>query len=206
MKLPLPSPSYLELHACCRVANLSGADKYVDNFERNGGYLLGAVAGWHFYFDMRSRPGVRKVQSTFSSLWVIRFPFHPYNLLHCNLHEIQTFSLLTDVVRPFWPWSGPRSITLSSCTTLRIEFKSGKPLLSFKYHNWFFLAATWDLWLKCTLLLTLGPHSRTNLLLLFMIQFMVGKLARSRDQSCCGAALDAQDTIEKGYRLTGTEV
>ena len=30
VKLPLPSPSYLELHAaCCRVANLSGASEYI---------------------------------------------------------------------------------------------------------------------------------------------------------------------------------
>ena len=103
----LPSSSYLELHAaCCRVANLSGADEYVDTIlseMEDIYYLIGAFAGWHFYFDMRSRPGVRKFQSTFSPLWVIRFPFHPYNLLHCNLHEIRTFSLLTDVVRPFWP-------------------------------------------------------------------------------------------------------
>ena len=31
VKLPLPSPSYLKLHAaCCKVAILSGADVYVD--------------------------------------------------------------------------------------------------------------------------------------------------------------------------------
>ena len=31
VKLPVPSRTYLELHAaCCRVANLSGAGKYID--------------------------------------------------------------------------------------------------------------------------------------------------------------------------------
>ena len=35
VKLPLPSPSYLELHAaCCKVANLSGADEYVETILR----------------------------------------------------------------------------------------------------------------------------------------------------------------------------
>ena len=36
VKLPVPSPSYLELHAaCCRVANLSGAGKYIDKVLRD---------------------------------------------------------------------------------------------------------------------------------------------------------------------------
>ena len=36
VKLPVPSPSYLELHAaCCRVANLSGAGEYIDKILRD---------------------------------------------------------------------------------------------------------------------------------------------------------------------------
>ena len=36
VKLPVPSPSYLELHAaCCRVANLSGAGEYIDKVLRD---------------------------------------------------------------------------------------------------------------------------------------------------------------------------
>lgn len=35
-KLPLPSPSYLKLHAaCCRIAHLSGAAEYVEKFYRD---------------------------------------------------------------------------------------------------------------------------------------------------------------------------
>ena len=73
---------------------------------------------WNFYWVSRTHPTPTnsaaepfyissrwKTTVTFSPLWVIRFSFHPYNPLHCNLHEIQTFSLLTGVaiVRPSWP-------------------------------------------------------------------------------------------------------
>jgi hypothetical protein len=35
VKLPVPSRAYLELHAaCCRVANLSAAGKYIDSILR----------------------------------------------------------------------------------------------------------------------------------------------------------------------------
>ena len=35
-KLPVPSATYLELHAaCCRVANLSGGGKYIENILRD---------------------------------------------------------------------------------------------------------------------------------------------------------------------------
>ena len=35
-KLPVPSETYLELHAaCCRVANLSGASEYIEKILRD---------------------------------------------------------------------------------------------------------------------------------------------------------------------------
>ena len=36
VKLPLPSPIYLKIHAACaRVANLSGAGEYIDSILRD---------------------------------------------------------------------------------------------------------------------------------------------------------------------------
>ncbi|KAF8521604.1 hypothetical protein BU17DRAFT_45677, partial [Hysterangium stoloniferum] len=44
--LPLPSPTYLRIHAACaRVCHLSGAAEYIDKYERDGEYQS-VIKGW----------------------------------------------------------------------------------------------------------------------------------------------------------------